>query len=199
MRSISLWEPWATLVALGRKRIETRGRKTDVRGPILIQAADRWTGEQHDTMLRLQAHGLVDLELSRLWAGRFEKTRGKILAMVTLGWCVPTKAVLSQCSEEEQQYGNYAAGRYAWGFLEHVRFSHMIPNKGKQGFWHVPTYLYQWRNTEARRRLYGRECLVLCRLSMNSCVVVFVDDGLAACVSRNSLRMRTSLRRRETS
>ena len=39
--AISLWEPWASLMATGAKTIETRGWATRHRGPLLICAAKR--------------------------------------------------------------------------------------------------------------------------------------------------------------
>ncbi len=45
IRGLTLTKPWATLVALGHKRIETRSWSTVYRGPIAIHAAKglpRW-------------------------------------------------------------------------------------------------------------------------------------------------------------
>ena len=39
MKAITLTQPWASLVALGLKKIETRGWRTDHRGPLAIHAA----------------------------------------------------------------------------------------------------------------------------------------------------------------
>src|SRR3990167_3828953 len=39
MKAITLTQPWATLVALGHKRIETRSWTTSYRGPLAIHAA----------------------------------------------------------------------------------------------------------------------------------------------------------------
>ena len=41
MKAITLWQPWASLVALGLKTIETRSWQTAHRGPIAIHAAAR--------------------------------------------------------------------------------------------------------------------------------------------------------------
>ena len=41
MKAISLWQPWATLVGLGVKTIETRSWATKYRGPLAIHAAKR--------------------------------------------------------------------------------------------------------------------------------------------------------------
>lgn len=41
MKAITLWQPWASLVAVGLKRAETRGWSTRYRGPLAIHAAAR--------------------------------------------------------------------------------------------------------------------------------------------------------------
>ena len=41
MKALTLWQPWASLVALGVKTIETRSWSTTYRGPLAIHAAKR--------------------------------------------------------------------------------------------------------------------------------------------------------------
>ena len=41
MKAISLWQPWASAMALGMKKIETRHWPTCYRGPLLIHAAKK--------------------------------------------------------------------------------------------------------------------------------------------------------------
>lgn len=43
MKALSLWQPWATLMAYGLKRVETRSWAIRHRGPLLIHAAKKWT------------------------------------------------------------------------------------------------------------------------------------------------------------
>lgn len=38
MRAITILQPWATAIAVGAKRIETRGRQIHYRGPMAIHA-----------------------------------------------------------------------------------------------------------------------------------------------------------------
>lgn len=48
MKTLSLTQPWATLVAIGEKRIETRSWATNYRGPLAIHASKgfpRWAVE----------------------------------------------------------------------------------------------------------------------------------------------------------
>jgi len=58
MKAISLWQPWATLISIGAKRIETRSWETLYRGSIVIHAAKRWSKDQRG------AQGLFDVELA---------------------------------------------------------------------------------------------------------------------------------------
>lgn len=39
LKAITIWQPWASLIACGAKQYETRSWKTDYRGPIAIHAA----------------------------------------------------------------------------------------------------------------------------------------------------------------
>lgn len=41
MKALTLWQPWASLVALGVKTIETRSWSTSYRGPLAIHAAKK--------------------------------------------------------------------------------------------------------------------------------------------------------------
>ena len=42
MKALTLTQPWATLVAIGAKTIETRGWSTSYRGPLAIHAAKKF-------------------------------------------------------------------------------------------------------------------------------------------------------------
>lgn len=49
-------------------------------------------------------------------------------------------------------------------------------------------YVYRWRNNAKRAEMYGRQCVVVARLAMNSAAVRFTDNGQEEIVSRNALR-----------
>ena len=42
MKAITLWQPWASLIACGAKKYETRSWATRYRGPIAIHAAKKY-------------------------------------------------------------------------------------------------------------------------------------------------------------
>lgn len=62
MRALSVRQPWASLIASGRKSIELRSWSTKYRGPVLILASSSvWRGTDHPIGPRGVALCLVDL------------------------------------------------------------------------------------------------------------------------------------------
>jgi hypothetical protein len=53
-------------------------------------------------------------------------------------------------------------------------------------------YVYVWKNNQKRAQLYDRQCVVLVRGAMNSCLVEFVDNGQREIVSRWAIRKSTT-------
>jgi hypothetical protein len=45
MKTLSIRQPWAHLVVMGRKTIENRTWRTSYRGPLLVHAGGRWADE----------------------------------------------------------------------------------------------------------------------------------------------------------
>jgi len=149
VKAISLWQPWASLVALGAKRIETRHWPTNVRGTIAIHAAKKWNREL----------GGICLEMPfrvALWPIDFEPVepdalpRGAVVAVADLYTCAPITFAGSgrpgtldpaAITREERAFGNYEAGRYAWGLRNVRRLAEPIPFRGAQGFFDVPDEL----------------------------------------------------------
>ncbi len=52
MKTLTLTQPWAQLIAIGAKRIETRSWGTKYRGPIAIHAAKGFPKWARETCLR---------------------------------------------------------------------------------------------------------------------------------------------------
>lgn len=135
MRAISLWQPWATAMALGLKRIETRawrpGATVKVPFELAIHAAKRWTKAEQSfySDMREVCPTLPD-----------DVPLGKIVAVCTVTGLLRTEQVTG-LSDLEFNWGNYADGRWAW-VTENVRpLREPIPWKGKQGFFDVPDAL----------------------------------------------------------
>ena len=128
MKAISLWQPWATAIAVGVKRIETRHWPTCYTGPVLIHAAKRWTRDQREFTEAEQRAGRLPGEIPL----------GAIVALAHIDGCVRTEILARQVSALEHDYGNYEPERYGWTLRLIERFVDPIPYRGAQGFFDIP-------------------------------------------------------------
>lgn len=155
MRAISLWQPWASAIALDAKRVETRGWATKYRGPLVIHAAARKVAAE---MLACNCDWKWCAALDH---GMSKETLGDILpfgalvAVVDLVDCRRTDDfTLGEVDEfrqrpgrysgwTERQMGDFSLGRFGW-VLENLRvIAEPIPFKGRQGFFQVPDELIE--------------------------------------------------------
>lgn len=136
MKAITLTQPWATLVAIGAKRIETRSWSTSYRGPIAIHAAKgfpRWARELARSKEFLNAP-----QVTALLADGFEYPRGVVIATCNLVRCVETDLIeryVQPFTEQERSFGDYSPRRFGF-LLEGVEvLSEPIPATGALGLW----------------------------------------------------------------
>lgn len=135
MKAISIWQPWATLIAIGAKRMETRSWSTTYRGPLAIHASKKWTPElarlatEHPFRQHLIGHDLprgAIVAVAELVAV-YQVGHGFIWSDGTPKVCMPMPEV------RELLFGDFSPGRYAW-VLDKVRMlSKPILASGAQG------------------------------------------------------------------
>jgi hypothetical protein len=138
MRGLSLTQPWATLIAIGAKRIETRSWSTSYRGPIAIHASKSFPRDCRD-MCALQPFLRA---LTRAGLSLPELPTGAIVAVARVVGCTLTERVVFDLSQPaqaaEREFGDYTRGRWAW-FIQGVKpLAKPIPCKGALGLWTVP-------------------------------------------------------------
>ncbi len=133
MKAITLWEPWATLVAYGYKTYETRSWITHYRGPLLIHAAKRIPKRRELTSSPIQK-ALAEIGIKLV--GDFPFGFG--LAVVNLTGVERTEAVKGQLDEAQLAFGDYGPTRFAWRLKCPQRLALPIPLRGQQGIWNVP-------------------------------------------------------------
>jgi activating signal cointegrator 1 len=141
MKALTLWQPWASLVAFEEKKVETRCWSTKYRGLLAIHAAQKeppdWLGKSRN---RQEFHKYLCGITKRHQWGDFWWPNGKrglaeVLCIVKLISIEPVERVREDLSAQELCFGNYEDGRYAW-FLEMVhRFESPIPAKGNRLLW----------------------------------------------------------------
>jgi len=157
MKAISLWQPWATLIATGAKQIETRSWATSYKGPIAIHAAKRKIlkeikelAEWEEFRAALKIPVVVDepeeLEEKAAIDHMLSLPYGAIVAVATLKECRNVadfnrfELFTDRGGFDESDLGNYATGRIGW-VLTDVRAIEPIPYKGEQGLFEVPDAL----------------------------------------------------------
>ncbi|MBE3040483.1 MAG: ASCH domain-containing protein [Chloroflexi bacterium] len=152
MKAFTLTQPWATLVAIGAKTIETRSWRTNYRGHLAIHAA-KTMGEDDFYLIQTKPFFQALENILDLKDPRYLVKDGKVYGL-PLG-CVIATCELVQCfiihpfqsgfcpedhskwviTHDERSFGDYTPGRYAW-ILENVKpLPEPIPAKGALGLW----------------------------------------------------------------
>jgi len=127
LKAVTLTQPWASAIALGHKRIETRSWGPHYRGPIAIHAA---------TALPLYARRFAETEraLGRCPA---RLPLGAIVATAELVDVLPTQEALARglVSALERLYGDFSAGRFAWFLANVTALAIPVPARGSLSLW----------------------------------------------------------------
>ena len=130
-KALSLLQPWASLVVMGLKKIETRSWQTAYRGTLFIHAS---LGKKGKVLAREAPFSKYVSDFDRL-------PFGAVIGKVELEDVLPVEALfysdakLATLTLEEKAFGDYTKGRYAWLLSEPVLFEKPIPVKGSLGLW----------------------------------------------------------------
>jgi hypothetical protein len=137
---MSLHQPWASLVALGLKKVETRGPRSPraFRGPLLIHAAKRWTQAQADTLAALSFE--FDLpHLVEKCAPQFGAPAGALVAVArVIDIRLMTPEWIAEQTPLERAVGDWQPGRYGWVLEDVVPLDPPIGSvRGRQGLFNL--------------------------------------------------------------
>jgi len=152
MKALTIYQPHASLVAVGAKKFETRGWATNYRGPIAIHAGLR----SYVAVLRELIRSDDDYAL-RDFAFAYKETglgpmedlpRGAVIAIAELIACREIREGFSgmgvgfldakgwnRIEEEELLFGDWRPGRYAWELADVQMLPQPVPCRGRQGLW----------------------------------------------------------------
>lgn len=148
MKAITIHQPYATLIAHGDKRFETRSWPTKYRGPIAIHAGKQFNKEawiEPPIYDEIRKHGLLLPE---------DFPTGAVIATAELVECyriydtIDNGIHIVRCPNDkydfskvefvgkpESNFGFFEEGRFAWE-LDNVRMlPEPIPAKGQQRLW----------------------------------------------------------------
>lgn len=149
MKALTLTQPWATLVAIGAKTIETRSWLTTYRGRIAIHAAKGIAGlggkagfqalcaqEPFNSCLTAHANYEIERGITPLQAANLIPF-GAIIATCTLVNCMAITESFArhEITAQERAFGDYMPGRYAWFLHDVEKLETPIPCPGALGLW----------------------------------------------------------------
>jgi hypothetical protein len=159
MKAITLWQPYASLVGLDVKRIETRSWSTKYRGPLAIHAGRRCEvvrlgqfNVEKDNPRGTEPAYLLRGDLAwpyRLPLGAVVATCDLVDVVSTdrvafvpptdpwvveKGWHPARGDFDCTVAEAQRSYGDYSPGRFAW-LLENIQPIDPVPATGHQGLW----------------------------------------------------------------
>lgn len=124
MKAISLWEPWASFMALGFKQNETRSWPTSYRGELLICASKKKSPIPSDAQIWMEQSGL-------------QLCHGFAVCVVQLDSVERTELYNAQehpgSPASEMDLGDYSPGRFVWRTSNVHRLKRLVPMKGQQG------------------------------------------------------------------
>lgn len=154
MKAISLWQPWASLIAAGIKRIETRSWPIEWRGPLAIHAAKyRLTRRQREAMRT----DLNEMSLL-LFPDRRCITEptvmlgdlpyGAVVAVAHVIACRDTSEVRERVSAQERMCGDFRPGRFAWMLERIQKLRSPVECRGAQGIFELPIAITDQVNIE---------------------------------------------------
>lgn len=133
LRGLSLTQPWAHLVAIGAKRLETRSWSTRYRGLVAIHAASGFPRECQALCRRPPfSHYIADVG---------SLARGAIVGIGYLAAVYESEVARGCISEDELAFGDFSDGRYAWKLTSVQWCRTPVACKGALGLWRVPAHI----------------------------------------------------------
>ena len=157
MKAVTIYQPHASLAAIGAKKFETRSWATNYRGPIAIHAGKVFAPhDQHnfsDVRFLLAAMDVLFPSASDglSYGALYGLPRGAVIATADLIGChkiishrlYGSKGRIEMghmgrflfSPENELLFGDWTPGRYAWELANVQMLPQPIPCRGQQGLW----------------------------------------------------------------
>jgi len=147
MKALTLTQPWASLVAIGAKQIETRSWSTNFRGTLAIHAAKGFPKAAREFAIEPVCYRAVQRHSLSKTYSLIDPSYplGCVVATCNLLDCLPmeSRGCLAGVfqdypeldTEQERAFGDYSPGRWAWVLEDVKAFPEPIPAKGALGLW----------------------------------------------------------------
>lgn len=130
VKALTLHQPWASLMAIGAKRVETRSWPTRHHGPLAIHA-----GKSQEFLTLCMEEPFKSTLLRAGLILPNDLPLGAIVAVCTLVDCRPASWWREGLPVNEAEFGDFAPGRFGWLTANMQRLAKPIPVRGAQGLW----------------------------------------------------------------
>ena len=131
MKTLTIIQPWASLIALGEKHIETRSWRTNYRGQLAIHA-----GKKVDKAVFSQPYYREILEKYGITPENIPTSC--VLAVCELKDVQTSEQLRPIISEQEKAFGDYSPNRFGWLLEKISPLENPLPAKGMLGLWECP-------------------------------------------------------------
>lgn len=156
--AITLTQPWATLMVLGEKRIETRGWGTTRRGRVAIHAAKGFpkdaryltTWDPFRTVLAKHGYESAAQLPTAAIVGTVDLVRCDVFKPDTLEH-IRDHSAHGRLPAHEGDFGDFTAGRYGLLTRDPVRLKVVVAARGALGFWRIPSDVRELLETALER------------------------------------------------
>lgn len=140
IKAVTVAQPHAQLLAVSRKRIETKPKRTHYRGPLAIHAG-LWpikTEAKFSREFFIHVADALGVEEDRLLSHLDMLPRGAVIAIGELYDCFEiVDSTWRQLTRAELLFGDYRSGRWGWRMRNVELLDEPIAVAGKQGLWNV--------------------------------------------------------------
>lgn len=138
MKVLTLQQPWATLVAIGAKKIETRSWSTKYRGMLAIHSGKKFQASQFKICYTEPFYTVLTengIHANNLILGKIIATCKLVdILQITKEF----QSNLGLMEPKEFCFGDYAPDRFAWIIEDVKMLDNPIPAKGMLGLWESP-------------------------------------------------------------
>lgn len=128
MKALTLIQPWATLIMLGEKQIETRSWNTKYRGKLAIHAGKKIDKTVFDNPYYKEVFAKHNITPKNI-------PTSCIIAYCDLDDTKSTEELVSIVSDKEKCFGDYSSNRFGWILKNILPITPPIPAKGMLGLW----------------------------------------------------------------
>ena len=152
-------QPWASLVAVGENRIETRSWSTPHRGPLAIHAAK---GFPADARALCATRPFREALARGGYTDASELPRGAVIALVNVDDVIAfdrrtladvrARSARGLLPPHEADFGDFSPGRYGWVLSDVRPLRVPVPARGMLGLWEMPAEVEAEVVRQARTR-----------------------------------------------